>query len=74
MTITVTGLRVVCGVQEPKPIYGAPEGKQRLRMRNTSAARLFVRTPTGIRHFILEDQGDRWFCSPKLEQGRNVKL
>jgi hypothetical protein len=55
------------------PIFGAPEGKQRLRMRNKHFAKLFIKTPNGIRCFILEDCGDRWFCNPKLEQGRNLR-
>lgn len=69
----VVGMKVVFGVREPKPIFGAPEGNQRLRMRNDSFASLFVRTATGIRHYKLEDFGDRWFCNPKLEQGRNFR-
>jgi hypothetical protein len=68
------GMRAVLGVREPKPIFGAPEGKQRLRMRNTSAAKLFVKTPDGIRCFLLEDCGDRWFCNPKMELGRNIRF
>lgn len=43
-------------------------------MRNTCVARLFVKTPDGIRHFVLEDRGDTWFVNPKFEQGRNVRF
>lgn len=75
MAVTISiGKKVILGVRDPKPIFGAPEGKQRLRMRNDRAANLFVRTANGIRHFILEDCGDRWFCNPKLEQGRNERF
>jgi hypothetical protein len=70
----VTGINVVYGVKPLKPIFGAPEGRQRLRMRNTSPAKLFVKTATGIRCFILEDCGDRWFCNPRLEQGCNHRF
>jgi len=68
------GLKVVHGVRDLKPIFGAPEGRQRLRMRNDVAAKLFVKTNDGIRCFCLEDCGDRWFCNPKLEHGRNVRF
>lgn len=68
------GIKIVLGVQTPKPIFGAPAGRQRLRMRNTSAAILFVKSATGIRKFVLEDCGDRWFCNPRLEQGSNQTL
>lgn len=67
------GFKIVFGVREPKPIIGAPAGRQRLRMRNTSTARLFVKSETGIRSFALIDMGHHWYCDPKLEQGRNVR-
>lgn len=70
--IITRGVKVIFGVREPLPIRGAPEGKQRLRMRNTRAAALFVKTAIGVRHFILEDCGDHWFCNPRLEQGANL--
>lgn len=74
MAIIVKGnTKIVFGVQEPKPIRGAPAGRQRIRMRNKSGAKLFVKTADGIRCFIIEDGGDHWFVDPKLEQGRNVK-
>lgn len=66
------GKRLVIGVRDPKPIDGAPEGKQRLRMRNDCFAVLFIKTAVGIRQFLLEDLKDRWLCSEALEQGRNI--
>jgi hypothetical protein len=68
----IRGINVVYGIREPKLIVGAPEGRQRLRMRNNSPAKLFVRTADGIRQFVLQDLGDRWFCY--CEQGRNLKF
>jgi hypothetical protein len=65
------GIRVVFGVQPIKPIRGAPEGRQKLRMRNTAAAELFVKNGTAIYRFVLVDKGDYWFCDPRLEQSRN---
>ena len=67
------GIKIVFGVRPPKPIAGAPDGKQRLRLRNNCAASLFVKTSEGIRHFKLEDLGDHWFCNQNLEQGRNLR-
>lgn len=66
-------INVVFGVQPIKPIIGAPEGRQRLKLRNTAAARLFIKTPDGIRCWVLEDGGDHWIVSPRLEQGRNLR-
>lgn len=73
MAIIQKGIKVDSGVREPKPIVGAPEGRQRLRMRNTSAARLFVKTSDGTRCFILLDDGDTWRVDEKMEQGRNLR-
>lgn len=72
-TVIYRGIKVVWGVREPKPIVGAPEGRQRLRMRNTSFVKLFVKSATGIRCFGLIDEGDTWRVDPKLEQGRNER-
>lgn len=67
------GTKIVFGVQEPKPIARAPEGRYRLRMRNTTIARLFVKTRDGIRKFVLEDKGNFWLAHPNLEQGANLR-
>jgi hypothetical protein len=70
-----TGKRVIFGIpKEIKPIFDAPFGKQRLRFRAKSTGRLFVKTPEGIRHFVLVDDGDVWRVDYDLEQGRNVRL
>lgn len=74
MGTAIKGFKIVWGIREPKPIFGAPEGQHRLRMRNTEAAKLFVRTVHGIRVFTLEDCGDRWFANPKLEQRANLRV
>ena len=67
------GVKIVFGVREPKPIVGAPAGKQRLRMRNGCSASLFIKTADGIRNFSLVDMGETWFCDPTLEKGRNLR-
>ncbi len=71
--IAQCGVKAIFGMREPMPIVGAPEGRQRLRMRNNSAAKLFVKTTDGIRSWVLEDKGDHWFVNPRLEQGRNLR-
>lgn len=74
MNVTQVGIKCVWGVPpEIKPIKCDCEGRQRLRLRNTEAARLFVKTDSGIHHFILVDKGDHWFADPELEQGRNLR-
>jgi hypothetical protein len=65
------GLNLVFGVRDMRPIYGAPPGRQRLRMRNDEFASLFVKTHRGIRHFMLLDCGDHW--KPHAEQARNMR-
>lgn len=71
-----TGIKVVWGVPpEIKPIDAPPyPGRMRLRFRNKAAGRVYFKTETSIRCFILEDKGASWFVNPILEQGRNQKL
>lgn len=66
-----SGIRPVLGIKPIKPIHNAPPGKQRLRMRNNSVAKLFVRTADSIRCFVLEDRDHYWSVNPNLEQGAN---
>ena len=70
--ITV-GIRknAVYGVMPTKPLANFPAGRIRLRLRNTDFARVFVKTATGIRQFIVRDAGDTW--EPLFEQGRNER-
>lgn len=70
-TIILRGTNIVFGVRDPKPVVGAPEGRQRIRMRLKDAARLFVKTADGLRGFYLSDEGDSW--SVRSEFGRNFK-
>ena len=61
----------VFGVQKLKPLRGFPDGKVRIKMRNTAFAQIYIRTPEGIRQFVAKDCGDFWQCSH--EQGRNER-
>ena len=63
--------KIVWGVQPVRPIVGAPDGKQRIRLRPKSVATLFVKTADGIRQFYLEHDGENW--RPGIERGRNFR-
>lgn len=66
------GNPIVCCINEPKPILGAPPGKQRLRMRNDQLTELFVLTQSGVRRFFIKDCGSHW--EPIYEMGRNMTV
>lgn len=71
------GAPIVWGVRELKPIVfgdGVPDGKRRLRMRNRDAARMFIKTQSEIREYMIQDAGDHWAVNSSWEQGRNKKL
>lgn len=68
----VGATKVVVGVpMDIKPIIGAPDGQQRIRLRNTSVGKVFIKTADGIRCFILADCGSHW--APIWEQARNAR-
>jgi hypothetical protein len=64
------GRPLVFGIQKPKPLMGFPSGKTRIRMRNTSYAKVCVRTSEGIRMFIPEERDNQWW--PGIEVGHNT--
>lgn len=61
----------VWGVKERKPLKGFPEGRVKIRLRNTDFARAFVKTTSGIRQFIVAEVDGFWI--PKFEQGSNYR-
>lgn len=65
---------MVFGVCETKPILCILPGRIRLRMRNTTFARAYVKTSDGIRCFAIEDCGDTWLVRLDYEQGRNLRV
>lgn len=70
------GTPIVFGIpKEIKPIIGSPEGRMRLRFRNTKAGRAYFKTPNGIREFVLKGliTDDHWEIDPMLEQGMNLR-
>ncbi len=67
---TVQKTNVVFGIpDEIKPLEGFPVGRVRLRLRPKEFAKAFVKTPTGIRQFLVEEKDGKWI--PAYEQGCN---
>ena len=60
---------VVFGVKAPLPLKGFPQGRIRLRIRNTGFAQAFVKSESGIRHFYISEKEGFW--TPIYEQGSN---
>lgn len=68
------GIRVPFGMQPCGGLVGFPEGRKRIRQRNDKAARVYVKTESGIREFIPElGEGGVWLCDYRLEQGSNQR-
>jgi SAM-dependent methyltransferase len=57
------------GVRPELPVRGFPPGKIRIRQRNTGFPSAFVKTASGIRHFIIAEHDGHWV--PYTEQGAN---
>jgi len=49
--------------------------RARMRFRNTDFAKVFLKTKTGIRSFIVEksQDGKHFACNESMEQGRNER-
>jgi len=60
---------IIWGVRPTLPLKGFPEGKIKLRLRNNSFAKAFVKTKQGIRSFYVAEKDGFWI--PKYEQGSN---
>jgi hypothetical protein len=69
--ITV-GTPCVFGIQPIKPLIGFPEGKAKIRLRSNGLAKVFIKTPTGVRQFIPEEKDGSWH--PRAEIGRNQTI
>ncbi len=69
MAVITIGESHLFGVSEPLPPKGFPEGRIRWRIRNNEFTRAYVKTPDGIRLFIVKQKGGYWV--PGCEQGRN---
>lgn len=63
--------KYVFGVCQPLPLRGFPQGRIRLRLRKDSFAKAFVKSPTGIRRFLIGQRGAFWV--PMYEQGAKVR-
>ena len=71
MAIIIGNKGAIWGVQQPKPLKNFPEGRVKLKIRNTEFVTAFIKTDTGIRKFIVRDTGKSW--EPLFEQGRNER-
>ena len=65
------GTAHILGVCEPKPLAGFPDGRLKLRMRNKDFAKVFVRTTSSTRHFLVKESKDKTYWIPGVELGRN---
>ena len=59
------------GVRPELPVRGFPPGNIRIRQRNTGFPSAFVKTASGIRHFLIAELDGHWV--PYAEQGANHK-
>lgn len=64
--------RKVFGISEPKPLKGFPPGKVRIKMRKSDFTLIRVKTPDGIREFLVKEEDGFWM--PAFETGRNNRL
>jgi hypothetical protein len=64
-------MNVVFGVQEPLPLRGFPQGRYKIKMRNTDFARVFVRSKDGIREFCINEVNGYWEAC--YEQASNTR-
>lgn len=73
--VMLSGPKAIYGIVDERPIIGIPPEAQRvkLRFRNNDWARAFVRTPNGIREFIIVDNEDGTFALA-YEQARNQRM
>jgi len=68
----VLGRKIVWAIPPGiKPLENAPEGRRRFKFRNNGVGRVFIKTKTGVGHYILEDKGDVWGLIP---QGVNQRV
>ena len=66
-TTLVRGPKIVFDIPaETKPIANLPAGKVRLVFRTNSMAKAVVRTASGVREMMLQDNGDHWIARPDL--------
>ena len=57
-----------------KPVKNLPcQGRMRMRFRNDTFAKIFIRTETATRCFMLQDNGRYWTAEPKYEQAANYR-
>ena len=68
----ISSKNLVFGIRLIMPLEGWPEGRIRIRLRNTGFASGYVKTPDGIREFAIEERDGRWW--PSYERGANHRI
>jgi len=61
----------VFGMVDELPLVGFPEGKAKIKLRNDEFARVFIKTKSGIREFVIQEINNTW--QPFAEIARNSK-
>jgi hypothetical protein len=65
--------KLIFGIREPKPARNFPPGRVRWLMRNDGFVKAAVRTPEGVRIFVVRDMGDAWEPMPNCEQASKTR-
>jgi hypothetical protein len=65
--------KMMIGIHEPKPARNFPPGRVRWLMRYDDYVKAAVRTPEGVRIFVVRDMGDAWEPMPNCEQASKTR-
>jgi len=57
----------------PRPFTNFPPGRVRIRQRVNSFVTAFIKSPHGIRQFVIAERDGLWYCDPKYEMGSNLR-
>lgn len=71
MSVRAVSTKALWGVVPVKPLKHFPEGRARIRMRNTEFVQVFVKTATSIRKFYVDEQEGCFV--PTFEIGNNTR-
>lgn len=67
------GKPIVHGNAKPLPLQGFPPGKYRIRLRANEWAKVFVKTPDGIKEFAVEEKDGKWTPGPEMARNSRVQ-
>lgn len=57
----------------PRPFINFPPGRVRIRQRVNGWVTAYIKTPHGIREFVVTVRDELWFCDAKYEMGSNLR-